>query len=81
MQDSNRIDREGVDVQEAAGEFQGILRSRQHSLIRRILRIMSLLGVFALVSGVFDLIATGEYFRFLVIAAIYLGLLIATFTS
>lgn len=61
------------------GKIQSTLRSGQQALIRRILRVLVVLGVFALASGVIEFVTSGEYVRFAVFAAGYLALLCVAF--
>ena len=81
MQDTNKLVRDGTDVHKAqlAGNIQSILRSGQHTLIRRILSVIAIIGLFAMIASVIDMISTGQYVRFMAIAAVYLGLLIVAF--
>jgi GAF domain-containing protein len=78
MQDANQVNHDEADVHEMqlAKNVKTLLQSGQHTLIRRILRVIAFLGIFAVISAILDVISTGQYIRLFVIGGIYLVLLI-----
>jgi len=81
MQDSNRLDRNKAEAHTAqpTGNFQGTLRSWQQTLIRAILRVVSVLSTLTLAAAIYNAVAMREYWQIGVAVAAYLVLLIVTF--
>ncbi|MDF1514075.1 MAG: hypothetical protein P1S60_09720, partial [Anaerolineae bacterium] len=59
--------------------IQNTLRAGQQALIRRILRAISILGLFALGTGLYEFISTGVYTRLVMLVTFYIALLFVTY--
>ncbi len=81
MRDSNLLepDQTERDTDPPEGHIKALLRNGQSTLISRFLRVVLVLGIFALAAGFYDFSTTGESLRLFVIGIVCLTLLFVTF--